>query len=61
MSESTPALATTAIAFDHTFPFLYLCLYSYLPVSDPERVVASVEPVDSGDSVDETVNEERHG
>lgn len=44
-----------------TIPFLYLCLYSYLPVSDPERVVASVEPVDSGDSVDEAVNEERHG
>ncbi|KAK7236616.1 hypothetical protein RIF29_45490 [Crotalaria pallida] len=28
--------------------------------SNPERVVASVEPVDSGDSVDEAVNEERH-
>lgn len=39
MSESTQALGerTTAIAFDHT---LYLCLYSYLRVVDPERVVA---------------------
>ncbi|GMN72403.1 hypothetical protein TIFTF001_054723 [Ficus carica] len=27
----------------------------------PKRVVASVEPADSGDSVDEAVNEERHG
>ncbi|KAL0446600.1 UNVERIFIED_CONTAM: hypothetical protein Slati_1787900 [Sesamum latifolium] len=30
-------------------------------VSDPERVVASVEPVDFGYPVDEAVNEERHG
>lgn len=28
------------------------------PWKDPERVVSSVEPVDSGDSVDEAVNED---
>lgn len=32
----------------------------FISSADPERVVASVEPVDSGDSVDEAVNEERH-
>lgn len=56
MSESTPALGetTTAIAFDHTLTYAYMN-------TDPKRVVASVEPADSGDSVDEAVNEERHG
>lgn len=28
------------------------------PWKDPERVVSSVEPVDSGDSIDEAVNED---